>query len=152
MATGNHHCFICGELTRSQERFILHPVSERNKKHREFYTAFVDTAFSFDSLAVTSLLYVCRKASSCYTKLDAGLSKAEALSGIIKNLKDLKGDSCSNIHSSSPLCSDNLGVGTSSFSLLGKRTPIQRTQQTAARKRLRMTSAKVGSSSNKNSS
>lgn len=149
MASDKICCFICGELTRSRQRFILHPMSEKNEKYREFYVTFVDPSFSFDSLAVNSSLYLCRKASSCYTKLDAGVAKAEALSSIIKNLKDLKGESHSDIHSFSPQRGDNLGEGTSGFSLLGKRTPVQRTLQPAARKRLRMTSAKVGGSSNK---
>ena len=149
MASDKIYCFIRGELTRSRQRFILHPISEKNEKHREFYIMFVDPSFSFDSLAVNSSLYLCRKASSCYTKLDAGVAKAEALSSIIKSLKDLKGESHSNIHSFLPQRGDNLGEGTSGFSLLGKRTPVQRMLHPAARKRLRMTTAKVGSYSSK---
>ena len=85
-------------------------MSGKNEKHCEFYIRFVDPSFFFDSITCTSL-YLCRKASSCYTKLDAGVMKAEALSSVIKNLKDLKGESHGNIHSTSPQRGDSLGEG-----------------------------------------
>lgn len=155
MASGKIYCFICGELTRPRQRFVFHPLSESNEKHRKFYTTFVDPSFSFDSLAVNSSLYLCRKAPSCYSKLDAGVAKAEALSSVIKNLKELKGEPHSDIRieiSILPQRDDSLGEGspgvaTGTSSLLGKRTPVQRTVQPAVRKRLRMSTstAKVGS-------
>ena len=91
-ASGKIYCFICGELTRPQQRFVFHPLSASNEKHRKFYTTFVDPSFSFISLAVNSSLYLCRTSSSCYSKLDAGVAKAESLSSIVKDLKDLKGE------------------------------------------------------------
>ena len=135
------YCFICGELTQPRQRFIFHPASDSNKKHHNFYT-FVDPSYSFDSLAANSSLFICRKGSSYYSKLDAGVAKAEALSRVIKNIKDLL-----------PQRDDNLGealspgAATGTNCSLGKRTPIQRAPQLAARKRLRMSTstAKVGS-------
>ena len=138
------YCFICGELTRPRQRFVFHPASDNNEKHRNFYTTFVDPSYSFDLLAANSSLFVCRKGSSCYSKLDAGVAKAEALSRIIKNIKDLlphteRGDNPG--EGSSP------GAATGTSCSLGKRTPVQRAPQPAARKRLRMSTstAKVSS-------
>ena len=136
------YCFICGELTRPRQQFVFHPASDSNKKHRNFYTTFVDPSYSFDSLAANSSLFVCRKGSSCYSKLDAGVAKAEALSRVIKNIKDLLPQRDDNLgEASSP------GAATGTSCSLGKRTPIQRAPQPAARKRLRMSTstAKVGS-------
>lgn len=155
MASDNFCCFICGELVRPQQRFILHPTTKTNAKHRDFYATFMDPSFSFDSLAANYPLYLCRKASGCYSKLDAGVAKVEALSSIIEDLKGLMGESHSNIQirvSVSVLQgNDNPGEGTSprfttdTSSLLGKRTSVQRAHQPVARKRLRMSSVNVSS-------